>query len=151
MSTTCCLLYRTLVKSLSSPSFTKSSRVLCSCLQSPDLMPRWMTACNRFWYSAVVVKPDCNIHSLAVNNKVSFVNAYDTIIKYYCKASQFKTMHLFLPFFHYPSPFYAFSVKRYSYAIIYVPLQWPGNRLWHVVTSTLDITTTQILPASQCC
>ena len=58
---TCCLLYITLVKSLSSASSTSSSTVLRCCSQRPERMPRRMTACSRFRSSAVA-KPH---HELA--------------------------------------------------------------------------------------
>jgi len=45
---TCCLLYITLVNSLSSASSTSSSTVLWCCSQRPERMPRRMTACSRF-------------------------------------------------------------------------------------------------------
>ena len=59
--TTCCLLYITLVNSLSSASSTSSSTVLWCCSQRPERMPRRMTACSRF-RSSVIAKPD---HELA--------------------------------------------------------------------------------------
>jgi len=58
---TCCLLYVTLVNSLSSASSTSSSAVLWCCSHRPERMPRRMTACSRFRSSAVA-KPH---HELA--------------------------------------------------------------------------------------
>ena len=43
----CCLLYITLVNSLSSASSTSSSTVLWCCWQRPERMPRRTTACSR--------------------------------------------------------------------------------------------------------
>jgi len=58
---TCCLLYVTLVNSLSPGSSTSSSTVLWCCSQRPEPMPRRMTACSRF-RSSPVAKPH---HELA--------------------------------------------------------------------------------------
>jgi len=58
---TCCLLYCTLVNSLSSASSTSSSTVLWCCSQTPERMPRRMTAYSRFRSSAIA-KPH---HQLA--------------------------------------------------------------------------------------
>ena len=49
----CCLLYITLVNSLSSASSTSFSTVLWCCSQRPERMPRRMTACSRLRSSAV--------------------------------------------------------------------------------------------------
>jgi len=56
-----CLLYVTLVNSLSSASSTSYSTVLWCCSQRPERMPQRMTACSRFRSSAVA-KPH---HELA--------------------------------------------------------------------------------------
>ena len=64
---TCCLLYITLVNSVSSASSTSSSTVLWCCWQKPERMPRRMTACSRCRSSAVA-KPApplaCGVHEL---------------------------------------------------------------------------------------
>jgi len=62
---TCCLLYITLVNSLSLASSTSSSTVLWCCSQRPERMPRRMTACSRF-RSSVVAKPH---HELQLYSK----------------------------------------------------------------------------------
>jgi len=59
---TCCLLYVTLVNSLSPASSTSFSTVLWCCSQRPERMPWRMTACSRFRSSSAVAKPH---HELA--------------------------------------------------------------------------------------
>jgi len=89
---TCCLLYITLVNSLSSASST-SSTVLWCCSERPERMPRRMTACSRFRSSAVA-KPH---HELAAYT--SFATTTD--LKMMCPEAARPLLHYYDITLHY--------------------------------------------------